>query len=76
MYESPSILRIAKCGRLQWARDVACTRGKECIQIFVGESLWKTNTGQTKKKMGDNIKMDLREVDCEDGKWMESGGEL
>jgi hypothetical protein len=36
----------------------------KCTQSFCGETSWETSTEH-------NIKMDLRETGCEDGRWME-----
>jgi hypothetical protein len=35
------------------------------------ETAWKTTTWTTLKEMGDNVKMDFREIGCEDERWME-----
>jgi hypothetical protein len=49
--------------QLQWKES-------KCINIFTGKISSKAETWKT-KKMGDNIKMNSREICCEDGRWME-----
>jgi len=35
------------------------------------ESSWEAVILKTEKGWGDNIKMKLRDIDCEDGRWVE-----
>jgi hypothetical protein len=45
---------------------------KECIQNGSVEITWKNvYTEDRKKRREGNIKMDLRETGCENGRWME-----
>jgi hypothetical protein len=44
---------------------------KEFIQNFVGKTSLKRATGKIEKEMGDNIKMEIREIICEFGRLME-----
>lgn len=45
-------------------------RDKECIQNFYEEGSTKYFTWKIKKKVGGYIKMGLREIGSEDGRWM------
>jgi hypothetical protein len=41
------------------------------MQYFGEETSWKASTWNIEQMSKDNIKIDRRVVDCEDGKWME-----
>jgi hypothetical protein len=41
---------------------------KDCIQNFDGEAFWKIAMWKTKEEV--KIKMDLKKIDFEDGKWL------
>jgi hypothetical protein len=45
------------------ARNVCMTLGLKCLR--------KQSFGSLKKRWKDNIKIDLREIDCEDVDWLE-----
>jgi hypothetical protein len=40
-------------------------------RILEGNPPGKRPLGRSRKRWEDNVKMDLREVGCEDGKWIE-----
>jgi hypothetical protein len=42
--------------------------------MLIGIPLGKRLFGRPRRRCCDNIKVDLREVDCEDGRWMELAG--
>ena len=62
MYPSPNIIRKPKARRLRWAGHVAR------MEEFRTES--KRPLGRPRRRWEDNIKMDLREVDCDPRDWI------
>jgi hypothetical protein len=58
---------MAGCLRhLFWSAQV---KGKqECVHKFGGDSLWRKSVWS---QLDDNIKVDFRQIVCEDVKWME-----
>ena len=66
MYSLPNIIRNIKSRRLRWAGHVA--RMEQFInayRVLVGKPESKIHLGRTRHRWEDNIKMDLRKVDCE-----------
>jgi len=72
LYSLPNIVRVVKSRRMRWAGHVA-RMGEErgMHRVLVGRPEGKRPLGRPRRRWGDNIKMDLREVGggCED--WME-----
>jgi hypothetical protein len=64
MYCSPSIIRIIKSRRVSWAGHVArMGEKKNAYRILVGKPERKRPPGRHRRKLEDNIKMDLRGMD-------------
>jgi hypothetical protein len=61
LYCSPSIIRIIKSRRMRWAGTVACM-GRNAYRILVENPEGKRPLERPKRKLEDNIKMDLREI--------------
>jgi hypothetical protein len=67
LYSSPSIIRIIKSLRMRWAGHVAHVEEKRnAYSILVGRPV-----GRTRCRLGDNIKMDLREMGWGDVDWID-----
>jgi hypothetical protein len=67
LYRSP---RTLKCRKLKWAGHVSrlgVTRN--AYRILVWKPLSKWLLGKLRMKLMDNIKMDLKDICCEDGRW-------
>jgi hypothetical protein len=60
---SPSIIRIIKSRRMRWAGQVArMVEKRNAYRILVGKPEGKIPLGRPRRRWGDNIKMDLREI--------------
>jgi hypothetical protein len=63
LYSSPSIIRIIKSRRLRWAGHVARKEAKSnAYRILMGKPEGKRPLGIPRRRLVDNIKMDLREI--------------
>ena len=68
MYSSPNIIRNFKSRRLRWAVYVArMEQSRSAYTVLVGRPEGKRLLGRQRRRWEDNIKMDLREVDCDAG---------
>ena len=43
----------------------------KCIQSFNGKISGKQSSGRPRRRWEENIEMDLRAVDCDDGDWID-----
>ncbi|KDR20751.1 hypothetical protein L798_05029, partial [Zootermopsis nevadensis] len=70
--QSRTVLRIVKPGRLRWAGHVARIGGETryACMILVGNPSGKRPLSIKRRRWVDNIMTDIREVGCEDGKWI------
>ena len=66
LYCSPNIVRVIKSRRMRLAGHVASMAGGE-----VGKPEGKRQLGRPRRKMGDNIKIDLQEVGCVGMDWID-----
>jgi hypothetical protein len=68
----PSIVKVVKSW-LQWAQYVAQIGRQEVHTEFLWGNLLKRGhlASGNQKGGGDNIKMDVRDIDCENQRWME-----
>ena len=65
LYSSPSIVREIKSRRMRWAGHVA-RMGEErgAYRFLVGKPEGKRPLGRPRRRLVDNIRMDLQEVGC------------
>ena len=71
LYSSPNIIRSLKSRRLRWAGHVAhMGQSKNAYRVLVGKPEGKRPLGRPRRRWEDNIKMDLREVGCDPGEWI------
>jgi len=72
LYSLPNIVRVVKARRMRWAGHVVpmgVWRGVH--RVLVGKPEGKRPLGRPRRRWEDNIRMDLREVGCGIGEWME-----
>ena len=71
LYSSQNI-RNLKSGRLRWAGHVArMEQSRNAYRVLVGKPEGKRPLGRPRRRWEDNIKMDLREVGCHLGEWID-----
>jgi len=66
LYRSPTTVRIVKYRRLLWAGEATNE-----YRIFEGKPHVIRLLGRPKRRWDDKSKMNISEMGCEDGKWME-----
>ena len=72
LYCSPNTVRVIKSRRMRWAGRVAHMReGRGVYRVLVGKSEGKRPLGRPRRRWGNNIKMDLKEVGCGGMDWIE-----
>jgi len=72
LYSSPNIVRVIKSRRMRWAGHVArMGEGRGGYRVFVGKPERRRPLGRPRRRWEDNIKLDLREVECGCVDWME-----
>ena len=72
LYSSPNIIRNLKSRRLRWAEHVArMEQSRNAYRVLVGKPEGKRPLGRPIRRWEDNIKMDLREVGCDTGDWID-----
>jgi hypothetical protein len=65
LYFSPDIIRVIKSRRLRWAEQVArMGERRGAYRVLVGKSEGRRPLGRPRCRWENNIKMDLREVEC------------
>ena len=71
LYSSPNIIRNLKSRRLRWVGPVArMDQSRNTCTVLVGKPEGKRPLGRPRRRWEDNIKMDLREVGCDPGEWI------
>ncbi|KAJ4436836.1 hypothetical protein ANN_16968 [Periplaneta americana] len=74
LYSLPDIIRNIKSRRLRWAGHVArMGESRNAYRVLVGRPAGKRPLGRPRRRWEDNIKMDLREVGCDDREWINLG---
>ena len=72
LYSSPNIIRSLKSRRLRWAGHVArMEQFRNAYRVLVGKPERKRLLGRPRRRWEDNIKMNLREVGCDPGEWID-----
>ena len=64
LYFSPNIIRVIKSRRLKWSGNVARMReSRGAYSVSVGNLEERRPLARLRRRLEDNIKIDLREVD-------------
>jgi len=64
---SPNIVRVIKSRRMRWAGNVALIgEEREVYRVLVGKPGGRRPLGRPRRRLVDNIRMDLQEVGCGD----------
>jgi hypothetical protein len=72
LYSSPNIVRVIKSRRMTWARHVAgMEEGRGVYRVLVGRPEGKRPLERPRRRWGDNIKMDLREIGIDGANWIQ-----
>jgi hypothetical protein len=72
LYSSPSIIRMIKSRRMRWAGHVARMGYKRnAYRILVGNPEGKRPLGRPRRRLVDNIKMDLTGIKWDDKDWID-----
>ena len=72
LYSSHNIIMNLKSGRLKWAGYVArMEQSRNAYRVLVRKPEGKRLSGRPRCRWEDNIKMDLREVGCDPGEWID-----
>ena len=67
----PDINRNLKSRQLRWAGHVACVKlSRNAYKVLVGKPEGKRPLGRARHRWKDNINIDLREVGCDAGDWV------
>jgi len=63
LYSSPNIIRIIKSRRIRWAGHAAHMGERRGVyRVLVGKPEGKTALGRRRRRLEDNIKIDLQKV--------------
>jgi hypothetical protein len=72
LYSSPNIIRIIKSRRMRWAEHVSRTGAKRnTYRILVGKPEGKRPLGRPRRRLVENITMDLREIGWDGVDWID-----
>jgi len=72
LYSSPNIVRVKKSRRMRWAGHVACMGERRGVyRILMGKPEERRPLGRPRRRWEDNIRIDLRKVECGCVDWME-----
>jgi hypothetical protein len=65
LYSVPNIVRVIKSSRMRWAGHVArMGEGSGVYRDLVGKPEGKRPLGRPRRRLEDNIRMDVQEVGC------------
>jgi hypothetical protein len=67
---SPDIVRMVKSRKTRWAGHIARNERKRAYEALVRNPEGKRSLGIPRRKWEDNIKLDLKEMLCEDVDWI------
>ena len=72
LYSSPNIIRSLKSTRLRWAGHIArMEQSRNACRVLVGKPEGRRPLGRPRRRLEDTIRMDLREVGCDPGEWID-----
>jgi hypothetical protein len=72
LYSTPNIVRVIKSRRLRWAGHVArMGEGRRVYRVLVRKPKGKRPLGRPRRRLEDNIKMDLREIGIDGASWIQ-----
>ena len=72
LYRSTNIVRVIKSRRLRWAGHVArMEEGRSAFKIVTGRPTGKRPLGRSRRKLEDNIRMDLEEIGINTNSWVD-----
>ena len=72
LYSSPNIIRNLKSRRLRWAGHTARMElSRNAYRVLVGKPEGNRPLGRPRRIWEDNIKMDLKEIGCDAGNWID-----
>jgi hypothetical protein len=72
LYSSPNIVRVIKSRRMRWAEHVArMGEGRVVCGVLVGKPEGRRSLWRPRHRWEDNIRMDLRELECGCVDWMQ-----
>ena len=73
MYRSSDIVRVIKSRRLRWARHVArMEEGRSAFKIVTGKPAGKMLLRSPRRRWGDDVRMDVKEIGINAGNWVDS----
>jgi len=65
LYSSPNIVRVIKSRRMKWAGHVArMGEDRGVYRFLVGKPEGRRPMERSRRRLVDNIRMDLQEVEC------------
>ena len=65
LYSSPNIVRVIKSRRMRWAGHVVRMDEERVVyRVLVGKPEGRRPLGRPRRRLVDNIRMDLQEVGC------------
>ena len=71
LYSSPNIIRNLKSRRLRWpGHEARMRQSRNAHRVLLGKPEVKRPLGRQRRRWEDNIKMNLRDVDCDLGDWI------
>jgi len=63
LYSSPHVFQVTKSRKMKWVGHVACTwESRGVYRVLVGKLEGKRPFGRPKRRLENNIRMDLQEV--------------
>ena len=72
LFSSPNIIRNLKSRRVRWGGHVACMEQfRNAYRVLVGKPEGKRPVSRPRRRWKDKIKVDLREVGCDPGDWID-----
>ena len=72
LYSSPNIIRSLKSRQLRWAGLAAhMKQSRNVSRVLVGRPEGKRTLRRPRRRWEDDIKMDLRQMGCDAGNWID-----